>query len=637
MNKIIIIILIIGLSISLAISQNPNYIRNYGIPAVYSGIMKNDTNRLYFVSIKTSDTAYIDNAEKKYTLEKIRINPKGNADGLFFDFNNKSFFGTIYYGLYPEEEVQYPSPVFFKKSAKILNGKAQINISELTGRYDISNWEQKGMTKIGYRIADNYGNIIYDGKLNVSGTGPFKTDLSIISGPFVNKLTDSSAAISFETNYKCNPFIKVEDAEYKSEFDTDTTCHEITINNLKPSRNYKYEVIYGNNKDAHSFKTAPKIGSRKPFTFAFTSDSRSGNGGGERDIFGVNSYIMKQMATLAAYENAAFFQFTGDMIGGYSSSIDETNLQYQNWKRTVEPYWHYMPFYVGMGNHEALVNVFNDGSEYGISIDKFPFSSSSAELVFANNFVNPISELQSEDGAYYDPNPEEKDFPSYSENVYYYIYDNIAVVVLNSNYWYAPSTYKIPEIGGNAHGYIMDNQLNWFDKTISELNHNPDIDHIFVTIHTPAFPNGGHSHDDMWYSGNNSIRPVVSGIKVDKGIIERRDEFLDIVINKSNKVVALLCGDEHNYSRMKITSKTNIYPDKYKGKKLKISRPFTQITNGTAGAPYYGQEKLPWSSSVEKFTTQYALNLFDIEGKSVKLRVINPITLQEIESIILVP
>jgi len=31
-----------------------------------------------------------------------------------------------------------------------------------------------------------------------------------------------------------------------------------------------------------------------PFTFAYTSDSRAGSGGGERNIYGVNAYIMKK-------------------------------------------------------------------------------------------------------------------------------------------------------------------------------------------------------------------------------------------------------------------------------------------------------------------------------------------------------
>lgn len=614
-------------------------IQKYGdkVPAVYSGIMPADNGELYFVSVKTGDTAWMKDKETFYTLNNLRIEPEGTDIGLFFNFNNKEFYGTLYYGLYAKNSALYPQPVYFKKSSKIIEGKAEIDISILKEKYDIAGWEKSGKAKVGYRIADNYGKIIYDGVINIKGKGPFEVDLSLIAGPYINKVTDNQAVIWFETNKQCSPYVEVNGGKY-TEQESNTNAgqhHEIMINNLKPGTRYNYTVHFGENQVTYNFSTAPTQGSRLPFTFAYTSDSRAGSGGGERNIFGVNAYIMKRMAVLAAAEGSSFFQFTGDMINGYSSSIGQTNLEYANWKKVVEPMWHYFPFNIGAGNHEALINVFDDGSTYGITVDKFPFNTKSAETTFSNSFVNPQNGPQSEDGAYYDPDKSKLDFPEYGETVFNYVYDNVAVIVLNSNYWYAPSTKMIPEIGGNPHGYIMDNQLKWFEKQINEFNDNPKIDHIFVTIHTPAFPNGGHANNDMWYYGNNNIRPTVAGTPVKKGIIERRDEFLDIMINKSDKVVALLCGDEHNYSRMKLTKKTQIYPEGYKGKKLKVSRPFWQITNGSAGAPYYGQEQLPWSESVKKFSTQYALMLFDIHGEKVSLRVLNPDTLEEIETVVL--
>jgi len=612
-------------------------ITKYGnkVPAVYSGILPDNNGDLYFVSIKTGDTSWMIEKQTFYTLNNIRIEPRGTETGLFFDFNNNKFYGTIYYGLYPENNIKYPQPVYFRKSAKIIEGKAEIDISILSNKYDIAGWEQKGKARVGYRISDNYGKIIYDGVINIKGKGPFEVDMSIIAGPYINKVSHNQVVISFETNNVCAPTIEVLGKSYTNlkTTSTDSLHHEIAITDLKPGSTYDYIVHFGENQVSYNFSTSPLPGSKLPFTFAYTSDSRAGAGGGERDLYGVNAYIMKKMAVVAAANNASFFQFTGDMINGYSPSNGKTDLEYANWKKVVEPIWHYLPFNIGPGNHEALVSVFDDGSSYGISIDKFPFDTKSAETTFSKNFVNPTNGPISEDGEYYDPNKNKLDFPEYGETVFYYTYDNTAMVVLNSNYWYAPSLKMIPEIGGNPHGYIMDNQLKWFNKTIQQLNDNNDIDHIFVTIHTPAFPNGGHANNDMWYYGNNKIRPTVAGVPVKKGIIERRDEFLDIMINKSDKVVALLCGDEHNYSRLKLTKDTQIYPDGYKGKKLKISRLFWQITNGSAGAPYYGQEQLPWTGSVEKFSTQYALMLFDINGEKISLRVINPDTLEEIETV----
>ena len=609
------------------------------IPLVYTGIVQDASGKLFFQSIKNGLDAPLVKNHTFFTLDNIQIIPSESQTGLVFDFKNDSFNGTIYFGMFANETHKYPQEVFFRKSARIKRGKAEIDIAQLSGKYDIADLAKTGSAKIGYRITNTFGEIIYNGQLNVEGNGPFFPGLSIVEGPFINKLSDQEVVISFTTNKPCSPEIEVNGRKYQAIQMMGNPIgdihHEIRIHHLEPGTNYPYTVHYGDYNESYSFKTATAAGSREPFVFGYTSDCRGGAGGGEREVYGVNAYIMKKMAALAAYENAAFFQFTGDMIDGYSSSIGETQLEYANFKRTIEPWWHYLPFNIGPGNHEAVLSVFDDGSKYGISVDKFPFNTKSAERTFANAFVNPENGPFSEDDAVYDPKANQQDFPPYKETVYYYTYGNIVMIVMNSNYWYTPSTGKIPEIGGNPHGYIMDNQLKWLEKTIDKFETDPNIDHIFVTIHTPAFPNGGHANNDMWYFGNNKIRPTVAGLPVEEGIIERRDEFLNILINKSKKTVALLCGDEHNYSRLKLTGKTPIYTENYQGKKLKISRPFWQITNGSAGAPYYGQEQLPWSSSVEKFSTQYALMLFKIDGKKVTLRVVNPDTLEEIEEVVL--
>mgnify|MGYP001825079154 FL=1 len=177
----------------------------------------------------------------------------------------------------------------------------------------------------------------------------------------------------------------------------------------------------------------------------------------------------------------------------------------------------------------------------------------------------------------------------------------------------------------------MDNQLDWFRTTMETLENDPNIDHIFVTIHTPFFPNGGHVHDDMWYNGDNSVRPVIAGKRVEKGIIERRDELLDIIVNKSKKTKALLTGDEHNYARTLIGPDTNIYPKKYQPEKITLTREIWQINNGAAGAPYYAQEETPWSEFVEGFSTQNALVIFDVNDKEIRMRVLNPDTLEEVD------
>ncbi len=603
------------------------YTQEIAIPQSYSNIEYHN-GKLRFFDKKNSK--WIEEVTKipKYTYSKIVKDPIGTETGIRFDFQDTTINGTIYYGLIKTENIEFPQPVFFKKNAKIKKGKAKINIiKRLSGKYDFVDWENTGKLILGYRIVDDKGLMIYDGRINLLGKGPFEPDITLLEGPFVTLQKANRVSISFKTNKAAICSVEVDNKIYED--DTPVYEHLIHIIDLEPFSEYKYTVKYGDWKETYSFKTARQKGSRQPFTWAYASDSRSGAGGGEREIYGTNYYIVKKMMTLAKAKGADFFQFTGDMINGYTINPDQTDLEYINFKHAVEYMGRYAPVNVAMGNHEVIMRSFKGR----ISVDRFPYDKCSAEKIFADNFVNPLNGPEGEDGAKYDPSSNTIDFPSYKENAYYYTYGNMAMIVMNSNYWYAPSSGKIPEHSGNLHGYIMDNQLKWLKQTIDKFEKDDDIDHIFVTLHTPAFPNGGHSKDDMWYKGNNDRRAYVAGKPVEKGIIERRDEILDILINHSKKCVAMLNGDEHNYNRMVIDSTINMYPAGWDKPKLKISRPFIQITNGAAGAPYYSQEVLPWSDHVKKFSTLNALMLFKVDGKKIYLEVINPDTFEEIEKI----
>ncbi len=598
------------------------------IPKSYSNI-EVDNKRVYLVD--GENRYYASKEVENYSLPQLFGNPKGTDKGVALDFGN--FEGSITYGLIPYGKAPHPLPVF-RFSKPLDKGKIEINIkNNFRYPYDFVDWQKKELLHIGYRLIDKSGMIVYDGEVSLRGKGPFQAIPTLYEGPFVNKRTDTSATVWFNTTVPIKAQLRIDNRVIESPEDTH---HEITVANLKPATRYSYTVSYGDCTQEYHLNTAPKSGSRKPFVFAYTSDSRHATGGGERKIYGANAYIMKKMAAVAFSNDAAFVQFSGDMINGYLNNNAETQLQYTNWKKAVEPFWHYMPFQVGMGNHEALGYVFYDGKgkRKGF-VDKFPFETSSAENAFAEAFVNPISTLNSEDGSTFDPSSETTDFPSYAENVYQYQYDNIAVIVLNSDYWYVPSLPGNPSTSGGLHGYIMDNQLEWLQKTISKFEADTTVDHIFVTQHTPVFPNGGHSRDDMWYNGNNKMRPIIAGKSVNKGIIERRDEYLNILINQSSKVLAVLTGDEHNYNRLKITGEVPIYPEDYPHKKLNISRPIYQINNGASGAPYYAQERLPWSKFTEAFSVENAVCLFYVDGKKVSMKVINPDTLNSIDEIIL--
>ncbi|MCK5522556.1 MAG: hypothetical protein KAI83_05405 [Thiomargarita sp.] len=136
---------------------------------------------------------------------------------------------------------------------------------------------------------------------------------------------------------------------------------------------------------------------------------------------------------------------------------------------------------------------------------------------------------------------------------------------------------------------------------------------------------------------NNAPRAVVKQSAegdnlVQRGIIEQRDKYLKILM-KNKKVLGFLTGDEHNFNWLVINKETNIYPkswDKEDIRTLPTFRPLYQVNNGAADAPYYAQKEAPWSPQLQGFSTQNAVVFFHIHGKSIKMEVLNPDTLETI-------
>ncbi|MBN1253491.1 MAG: metallophosphoesterase family protein [Bacteroidales bacterium] len=625
--KIKIIILIVSLSAYSGVSKS-----QIEVPEVYKGIQVSENNELF---IKIGERKIFENKTKSlYKISDFVNAWKNDKNGLQFNSENGFINGTMYVGLIHFSDSKYPHPVYFKRSRTITKGKTFIPIKDFfKGHYDMVGWEKSGRGAFGYRILDTEGRIIYNGTVGfVLDNEEFKVDTTIIEGPFINLINENSVTISYKTNYDVFSEITINKKTFKS--DNKEFNHELQIADLKPDTKYEYVLKYGSNTQKYSFKTAHKSGIRKPFVFAYASDSRGGNGGGERDIYGHNGYIVKKIMAYAAKEKVAFMQYTGDLIDGYSVDREDIDLQYANFKNTISPFARYFPVYATMGNHEALICEFIDSiGKKRFSVDKFPFETESAEKAFADNFVNPVNGPKSEDGAYYDIDANKTNFPPYEENVFSYSYDNVGVIVLNSNYFYSPITQYVPVVSGNIHGYIMDNQMKWLENTLEKFEKDKNIDHVFVTVHTPFFPNGGHVRDDMYYGGDNSFRPYIAGKAVDKGIIERRDQMLELIVNKNKKVAAILTGDEHNYCKLKLTPELNIYPEKYSLQKIKLSRTIYQINNGAAGAPYYAKENPPWTENVSGFTTQNAIVLFYVDDKKISMKVFNPDTLELVDEL----
>ncbi len=602
------------------------------VPAVYANISANAEGQLVYQPEGAAPLVARDRPPV-WTLGQLRGSPRGTDNGIALDFGRPEFTGTLIFGLVPYADTRYPQPVF-RTTTFIKEGKAEINIKgTLSGTYDMVGWATSARGAIGYRIVGPDGSMIHDGRVRFTGTGPFAVDVALSEGPFVSNVTSTSAIVWFELDRPdaCSVTIGTRVVACQP----DRLRQELLVDRLTPATDYKYTVKYGQNEESYGFRTAPREGARRPFVFGYSSDSRGGQGGGDRNFFGPNAYIMRRLMSLALDRKAAFVQFTGDLVSGYVGSPEALRVELANWKRAVEPYAHWMPVYTGIGNHEVVLKEFFGEGGRSIRLDRFPFDTESTEATIASAMVNPENGPASEDGAIYDPNPASVDFPPYRRNVFSFVHDNVAMVVLNSDYWFAPAMGPPPQPGGNVHGYLMDNQLKWLAQTLDRLQANAAIDHVFLTAHTPVFPNGGHVGDDMWYGGNNGPRAVVAGKPVAKGIIERRDEILAL-IDSHPKVLAVLTGDEHNYNRLRIDAKVNIYPQNWTGAKVAIRGGFYQINNGAAGAPYYAQDLTPpWSSFVKGFSTQNALCLFYVAGRAVRIEVVNPETLEVLDRAVL--
>ena len=626
------------------------------IPDIYSNIIIEDCQPVVVGQENVKYRLHPQQTMPDYTVKMLTGDPKGTDSGFKFTFKDHRASetltgGTLFYSLWDPKEGRYPMPHYRYDTPIDREGKARVDMSDLAGTFDISGWEKAGQGILYYRVSDDkrsftdgLGTIVYEGKFFFT-TRPFEVGTSITAGPWVANVTHNSAVIAFETNEKTIARVAVGDKIFLD--DIITTRHEIKLTGLPAAQKIRYTVQAGQHAESYSFTTAPRPGTRSKFIFAYTTDCRESIASGERAMAGVNAYMMRKVMALTAAKNAAFLQFTGDTMSGYDANVPMQLVKYAAFQRAILPWASHLPVYTGMGNHEVIEFVWDDDSQYGITCDRFPFATDSAEAVFADVFVNPENGPSSEDGSFCDPNPgNDGDFPTYKENVYHYTWDNVAMVVLNSQYLYSPSLPKNKVVGGNLWGYIMDNQLAWLRTILDDLQADTNIDHIFVTHHTPAFPNGGHvdHYNSMWMKGKN-LTPIIKGTPpqkfkdAGKGSIDRRDDYLRALLAHT-KVKAILVGDEHNYSRLLIKPGMPIYdPEGYRpGKPLKITRSIWHITVGSAGAPYYASEPAPWNRGYPQnteylkfFSPQHAVAFFHVHGPSLMLEVVNPDTLDRIE------
>ncbi len=394
----------------------------------------------------------------------------------------------------------------------------------------------------------------------------------IIEGPFIDQVTTNSAVISYTLNeFGTNKStLIINDKTYKSE----GIKNEIIIKDLSTAKSYNYSIqIDGYPGD---FSGIFKTDSGKPnFKFAVMCDSRGGYGYSESTT-GTSFNVVRNLMIRAADKDIDFIVFPGDLVDGYLDNVSAIREQYAAWKKAVEPVAWKIPIYEGIGNHEMVIDIVEKKNKKYDFNKKPPYSS---EDIFAREFVNPGN------------GPDvKKGMPPYKESVYSFVYGDCTFIMLNNVY--NPGAFEKDNF--YLHGYIAEDQMNWLEIELKRAK--LTTKHTFVFLHEPAFPNGGHLHDSMFYWGKNEKFNTM------------RKNFVKLL--SDYEVDILFAGHEHNYNRMLIDDK--VQDD--------IKEPFWQVISGGAGAPYYNQDlRAPWKDNVKAFSTQIHYVVIEVKGKTVKL------------------
>ncbi|MEM7232610.1 MAG: metallophosphoesterase family protein [Planctomycetota bacterium] len=559
-------------------------------------------------------------------------------------------YGSVSAGPYPFEsqETRYPYKRFRLKST-ISGGKASIPVGNLTKPpLNSEGWTDRGQIAARFELyLESEGR---DRKLGVYDTitgfkisgGNCRRLEGLLEGPHVGLLHSddtSQMVITFKTRSLVKASVTLKHpkgAERIFRDDRPLRKHEITIKGLQADTEYTYRVHAGDafTRD-HTFRSAPPKGPRR-VRFAFFGDSRAGGGGGMRSYMGINYDTLGRLAHTAYVEKADFLLMGGDLVNGYTTVEADFRTQLHAWKQAVNGFWNERPIYAAMGNHEALLRRFD-----GVSVDRWPYETQSAEAVFADTFAHPRN------------GPEASDHrrPSYLESVYSFQYGPVLLISFNNNYWYSNNS---SGYGGCPEGYIMKDQMDWIVKELDRAEADKTVQYVLLFAQEPIFPNGGHLGDSMWYRGDNRVRAHTYRdgklIPEEDGIIIVRNRFVREVA-KHAKVAAVLGSDEHAFHRTMISKEVPIgdldKDDRNRNAKIDADGGETVSTledleNGTwyvvcggAGAPYYAENPTPWNKywkdkktasgvTGHYFSSQENVVLFDAGPDGISLRVLNP-------------
>ena len=421
-----------------------------------------------------------------------------------------------------------------------------------------------------------------------------------------------------------------------------TASHEVRLWGLEPDTEYLYRVQVDDwTSTEYRFHTAPRPG-QGTARFAYAGDSRMGPGGGLRAFMGVNALVFPQELNAAARMGARFWLHGGDLVSGYTSVPEDFRAQLRAYKWIATPFLRSVPVYTAIGNHDALFRSYAGPDKQSVSLDRWPYASEGTEAILAEELVQP------ENG----PAPSDSRRPPYHRTVFSFTYGPSRVIVVNNCYWMSRDPARF---GGSPEGFIFPDQMAWLRAELDRADADPAVQHVFLCLHEPPFPNSAHLGDAMWHDGDVAPRGHTllspGGVPQPEatGVVEVRNEVVRLAA-ASQKTVAILASDEHNYSRMLLTPETPAGdPDRddpdgdgrldleHLSPLPGLQRPIWLIISGGAGAPHYAEEASPWNTwwkanpsrcreqaGCYRFSPLHHWILFEDDGQRVSLRCFTP-------------
>ncbi len=478
--------------------------------------------------------------------------------------------------------------------------------------YDESGAAERGRGVLAFRVVmhdDDEGKApIHDGEIGFRcepvpcGAGARFVQLPAFRlGPFVDRVSDTGAVISFQTDTPTRAAVVLRgsgsgsggggggDRRFASlGLGHD---HEIVVSGLTPGRAYRYAALATDARGETAWqangtlRTAPADPSAG-FRFSILSDTRRAPGGGLFDYRGINRQVLEGLLAAALERRVAFVVVVGDLIDGATTVPGAFRYQLDGWRQVATPYAMHLPIYETMGNHEILMDAWLPGWYADRRGD------GTSESLFAAAFVNPNN----------GPQPATDGAPTLDENVYSFDYGKAHFAVVNTDYDQKshPDRDDHPAAGrGFRQGWVSDGQLAWLRADLTSARAG-GAKHLFVLTHEPAFPNGGHAGDAMYWDGR--IPEVLA----------RRDAFWQILSDHGAR--AGLFGDEHNYSRLLVDAAI----------KPSFRTPVWSFITGGGGAPHYAQDKtLPWSDRVAAFSAHPHQVFFSVCGDRVSFEAVS--------------